>query len=116
VSISKTHAPRVVEAGGILKYVLVLKNSQKIGNITDVGVQVQLPGGITYLSSKVSGFKPALATPEVVLAADILSYVAEPAKSQRAGNVTDVDVTGRSKNDKMPDLNARARWARATAS
>lgn len=70
VSISKTHAPKTAKAGGILKYVLVLENTQKIGNITDVGVQVQLPEGTTYLSSKVSGFKPALAAPEVGLASD----------------------------------------------
>lgn len=45
MAITKTHAPNVVKAGGILKYTLVLKNSQKVGNITDVGVQVQLPEG-----------------------------------------------------------------------
>lgn len=61
---------------------------------------------MTYVSSKVSSFKPALAAPEVVLVADIIKYAAESAKSQRAGDVINVGVNGRPKEDKMPDLTA----------
>ena len=47
VTIKKTRAPKVVKAGGVLQLTAVLRNSQKVGNITAVGVQVQLPAGVT---------------------------------------------------------------------
>ena len=76
--ISKTHAPKMVKAGGVLKYTAVLGNSQKVGNITTVGVQVQLSAGVTYLSSKLSSYKPALAAPEVDVGAGTVTWPTTP--------------------------------------
>lgn len=78
VSISKAHAPKVVKTGAILTYTALLKNSQKVGDITDVGVQVQLPAGVTYLSSKVSGYKPSLDSPEMDMDTGILTWPVTP--------------------------------------
>lgn len=45
---------------------------------TAVGVQMHLPEGVTYLSSKFSGDKPALAAPEVDTDAGTVTWPATP--------------------------------------
>lgn len=92
VAISKTHAPKMVNAGGVLKYTAVLRNSQKVGDITTVGVQVQLPAGVTYLSSKLSGYKPALAAPEVDVGAGTVTWPITPLVGKSFGGRFSVRV------------------------
>ena len=82
----------MVIAGSILKYTALLRNSQKVGDISDVGMQVQLPEGVTFLSSKVTGYKPALGSPAVDADSGTVTWPATPLVGKSLGHRFSVRV------------------------